>query len=62
MATGRAGHFVAHFVAMARNNAWATHRLLRADEALTPQFDEFFLAGEQALRCDELRELALPGT
>lgn len=26
-----------HFVAMARNNAWANHRLLSACEALTPQ-------------------------
>jgi uncharacterized damage-inducible protein DinB len=31
MATGLAGHFVA----MARNNAWANHRLLGACEALT---------------------------
>jgi uncharacterized damage-inducible protein DinB len=37
MATGLAGHFVAHFVAMARNNAWANHRLLKACEALTPE-------------------------
>jgi uncharacterized damage-inducible protein DinB len=28
---------VDHFVAMARNNAWANHRLLTACEALTPQ-------------------------
>ena len=33
MATGLAGHFVA----MARNNAWANHRLLTACEALTPE-------------------------
>lgn len=33
MATGLAGHFVA----MARNNAWANHRLLTACTALTPQ-------------------------
>jgi uncharacterized damage-inducible protein DinB len=33
MATGLAGHFVA----MARNNAWANHRLLVACEALTPE-------------------------
>jgi uncharacterized damage-inducible protein DinB len=33
MATGLAGHFVA----MARNNAWANHRLLSACEALTPE-------------------------
>jgi uncharacterized damage-inducible protein DinB len=33
MATGLAGHFVA----MARNNAWANHRLLGACEALTPE-------------------------
>jgi uncharacterized damage-inducible protein DinB len=33
MATGLAGHFVA----MARNNAWANHRLLTACKALTPQ-------------------------
>jgi uncharacterized damage-inducible protein DinB len=26
-----------HFVAMARNNAWANHRLLKACEALTPE-------------------------
>jgi uncharacterized damage-inducible protein DinB len=37
MATRSAGHFVAHFVAMARNNAWANHRLLKACEALTPE-------------------------
>ena len=35
MATGLAGHFVA----MARNNAWANHRLLGACKALSP--DEF---------------------
>ena len=35
MATGLVSHFVAHFVAMARNNAWANHRLLSACEALT---------------------------
>jgi uncharacterized damage-inducible protein DinB len=33
MATGLA----AHFVAMARNNAWANHRLLTACEALAPE-------------------------
>jgi uncharacterized damage-inducible protein DinB len=33
MATGLVGHFVT----MARNNAWANHRLLRACEALTPE-------------------------
>ena len=33
MATRLAGHFVA----MARNNAWANHRLLSACEMLTPQ-------------------------
>ena len=33
MATGLAGHFVA----MARNNAWANHRLLVACEALTTE-------------------------
>jgi uncharacterized damage-inducible protein DinB len=33
MATGLAGHFVA----MARNNAWANHRLLGACGALTPE-------------------------
>jgi uncharacterized damage-inducible protein DinB len=33
MATGLAGHFVA----MARNNAWANHRLLDACKALTPE-------------------------
>jgi uncharacterized damage-inducible protein DinB len=33
MATG----LVAHFVAMAHNNAWANHRLLGACEALTPE-------------------------
>jgi len=33
VATGLPGHFVA----MARNNAWANHRLLRACEALTPE-------------------------
>ena len=33
MATGLAGHFVA----MARNNAWANHRLLSACEALTAE-------------------------
>jgi len=33
MAAGLAGHFVA----MARNNAWANHRLLTACKALTPE-------------------------
>ena len=33
MATGLTGHFVA----MARNNAWANHRLLKACEGLTPE-------------------------
>jgi len=33
MATGLVGHFVA----MARNNAWANHRLLSACEALSPE-------------------------
>jgi uncharacterized damage-inducible protein DinB len=28
---------VSHFVAMASNNAWANHRLLKACEALTPE-------------------------
>ncbi len=28
---------VGHFIAMARNNAWANHRLLRACEALSPE-------------------------
>jgi uncharacterized damage-inducible protein DinB len=28
---------VQHFIAMARNNAWANHRLLTACEALTPE-------------------------
>ena len=37
MATGLVSHFVAHFVAMARNNAWANHRLLSACEALTAE-------------------------
>ena len=31
-----AGGLVDHFVAMARNNAWANHRLLSACEALSP--------------------------
>ena len=35
MATELVSHFVAHFVAMAQNNAWANHRLLSACEALT---------------------------
>ncbi|MFI5002105.1 MAG: DinB family protein [Reyranellales bacterium] len=33
----RRGGLVGHFVAMARNNAWANHRLLSACEALTPE-------------------------
>jgi len=38
MATGPNGKgLVGHFVAMARNNAWANHRLLKACEALTPE-------------------------
>src|SRR5712671_2139473 len=38
MATGPSGAgLVGHFVAMARNNAWANHRLLTACEALTPE-------------------------
>ena len=37
MATGLVSHFVAHFVAIARNNAWANHRLLSACEALSPE-------------------------
>ena len=37
MATELVSHFVAHFVAMARNNAWANHRLLSACEALTAE-------------------------
>jgi len=37
MATRLVSHFVAHFVAMARNNAWANHRLLSACEALTAE-------------------------
>ncbi len=41
MATGLAGHFVA----MARNNAWANHRLLTACRALTP---EEFAASRQS--------------
>ena len=36
MATELVSHFVAHFVAMARNNAWANHRLLSACAALSP--------------------------
>jgi uncharacterized damage-inducible protein DinB len=32
-----AAGLVGHFVAMARNNAWANHRLLVACEALTPE-------------------------
>src|SRR5262249_6559555 len=32
-----ATRLVEHFVAMARNNAWANHRLLSACEALTPE-------------------------
>ncbi len=40
MATGpREAGLVGHFVAMARNNAWANHRLLNACTALSP--DEF---------------------
>jgi uncharacterized damage-inducible protein DinB len=35
----RSGGLSGHFVAMARNNAWANHRLLSVCEALTP--DEF---------------------
>ena len=34
--TGPTG-LVGHFVVMARNNAWANHRLLTACEALTPE-------------------------
>jgi len=38
MATGPKGAgLVGHFVGMARNNAWANHRLLVACEALTPE-------------------------
>ena len=37
MATELVDPFVAHFVAMARNNAWANHRLLSACEALTAE-------------------------
>ena len=37
MATELVNPFVAHFVAMARNNAWANHRLLSACEALSPE-------------------------
>ena len=33
----RKGGLAGHFVAMARNNAWANHRLLGACEALTPE-------------------------
>ncbi|MDP1748877.1 MAG: DinB family protein [Reyranella sp.] len=37
MATAaRGGGLAGHFVAMARNNIWSNHRLLRACEALTP--------------------------
>jgi uncharacterized damage-inducible protein DinB len=32
----RGGGLASHFVAMARNSAWANHRLLSACEALTP--------------------------
>jgi len=35
--TGLVAHFTAHFVRMARNNAWSNHRLLKACEALTPE-------------------------
>jgi uncharacterized damage-inducible protein DinB len=38
MVTGpRSAGLVGHFVAMAHNNAWANHRLLKACEALTPE-------------------------
>src|SRR5258708_17674335 len=35
--TARKGGLVGHIVAMARNNAWANHRLLSACAALTPE-------------------------
>jgi uncharacterized damage-inducible protein DinB len=35
--SSHAGGLVNHFVAMARNNAWANHRLLSACEALSPE-------------------------
>jgi len=36
------------------------HAMLAGTRVKPPQLDEFFLAGEEALRRDELRELGLP--
>ena len=36
------------------------HAMLASTRVKPPQLDEFFLAGEEALRRDELRELGLP--
>ncbi len=36
------------------------HAMLSSTKIAPPQLDEFFLAGEQHLRCDELRALGLP--
>ncbi len=38
------------------------HAMLSSTHVKPPQLDEFFLAGEQHLRRDELRELGLPET
>jgi len=38
------------------------HAMLSATEVSPPQLDEFFLAGEEHLRRDELRALGLPET
>jgi uncharacterized damage-inducible protein DinB len=53
-----ATELVNHFVAMARNNAWANHRLLGACEAPSPE--EF--AAPTTGFLPSLRALGLPET
>jgi hypothetical protein len=61
---------VEHLRVMARNNAWANHRLLNAAKSTPclparplppPQLDEFFLEQDAPLRAEEMRALGWAG-
>ena len=55
-----ATRLLAHLFQHQIHHRGQAHAMLAGTRVKPPQLDEFFLAGEEELRRDELRELGLP--
>jgi len=58
--TTKVAHVLEHLFQHQIHHRGQAHAMLSATSVKPPQLDEFFLAGEEALRREELRALGLP--